>query len=48
MESNKPTEPISADTAVYNEATKKIRSILNKVSEGNIDPMFKELSEVLD
>jgi hypothetical protein len=29
------------------EAEKKIRSVLNKVSEGNIDPMFKELSAVL-
>lgn len=28
--------------------SKQLRSILNKVSEGNIDPMFKQLSEVLD
>ena len=30
------------------EAQNKIRSILNKVSEGNIDPMFNELSKLLD
>jgi hypothetical protein len=28
--------------------TKEIRSILNKVSEGNIDPMFKLLLEVVN
>lgn len=28
--------------------TKKIRSILNRVSEGNIDPMFKQLMEVVE
>lgn len=28
--------------------SKSIRSILNKVSEGNIDPMFKQLLEVVD
>lgn len=27
--------------------TKRIRTILNKVSEGNIDPMFKQLMEVV-
>ena len=30
------------------ETTKQIRSVLNKVSEGNIDPMFKELLKVVD
>lgn len=25
-----------------------IRAVLNKVSEGNIDPMFQELSKVLE
>jgi hypothetical protein len=29
------------------EAEKLIRAVLNKVSEGNIDPMFQELSKVL-
>jgi hypothetical protein len=29
------------------DAQKKIRSVLNKVSEGNIDPMFKEISAVV-
>lgn len=29
------------------DTTKQIRSILNKVSEGNIEPMFKQLMEVV-
>lgn len=39
------TKPSKLDAK---ETTKQIRSVLNKVSEGNIDPMFKELLKVVD
>jgi hypothetical protein len=35
-------------SSVALEAEKLIRAVLNKVSEGNIDPMFQELSKVLE
>lgn len=30
------------------EAEKDLRSVLNRVSEGNIDPMFKQLAEIME
>ena len=29
------------------EAEKQLRQVLNRVSEGNIDPMFNQLSEIM-
>lgn len=39
---------LDASQSAILDAQKQIRSILNKVSEGNIDPMFNELSTLLE
>jgi hypothetical protein len=38
---------VAKDNSAYDTACKQIRSILNKVSEGNITPMFTELESAL-
>ena len=39
-------EDFSSKEGIF-EAEKQLRSVLNRVSEGNIDPMFTQLSEIM-